>query len=110
MIVEVDFNPSPSDQFFISVGLNDREAISFDNTTKGRRITKQLLRKVDWDRTALEGETISGEWEAIFLENGKFVDKFKIRWIDKGVIDIINLAHWEVVWQVPMSDEIAYKK
>lgn len=43
MTIEIDYNPSPKDSFFISVSLNEKEALSFDYTTKGCRIIKQVL-------------------------------------------------------------------
>gem|GEM_PF-3189652 len=45
MWIEIDYNPSPCDSFFISVSINNKEAISFDYTTKGNRVIKQVLIK-----------------------------------------------------------------
>ena len=47
MKIEVDCgnNTEPGKSFFISVGLNKKEAISFDYTYKGHRVIKQILIK-----------------------------------------------------------------
>ena len=102
MNIEIDYNPSPKTSFFISVGLNDTEAISFDNTTKGHRIIKQVLIE---KRLMAKNQKLSGEWDVIILDDRKFVKKYHVKWVDKDKIDIINDEVWETVWEKPMSNE-----
>lgn len=103
MEIEVDYQPSPSKIFFISVSLNDKEAISFDYTTKGHRIIKQVLVE---EKSFPKGEKISGEWDALILKNKKLVKRYHVRWIDLGKKDWVNDEIWETVWEKPMPDEL----
>jgi len=94
MNIEVDYNPSPSKSFFISVSLNDKEAISFDYTLKRHRVTKQVL--VEKKRFS-ENSKINGEWDVLVLDDGKFVEKYHAKWIDLGKKDWVNDGIWETV-------------
>lgn len=91
MYTDVDYNPTPADTFFISVGLNDKEALSFDYTTKGHRVIKQIL--IERKKAGVQNfdkKEISGGWDVIELKDGKFVHKYHVDWVDKGKIDEIN--------------------
>ncbi len=106
MNIEVDYNPSPSKSFFISISLSDKEAISFDYTSKGHRVIKQVL----IDKKSLpENKKISGEWDALVLDNGKFVKKYHVKWIDLDKKDWVNDEIWETVWEKPISAELRDK-
>lgn len=72
MEIEVDYNPTPSTSFFISVSVNDTEAISFDYTTKAHRIIRQVL--VDKKSFPIN-QMITSEWDTLVLKDGKFVQK-----------------------------------
>ncbi len=107
MYIDVDYNPSPSNTFFISVGLNDKEAISFDYIIKGQRITKQVLTdKKDYIADNQEEINPTAEWDVIELKDGKFLNKRHTKWIDKGEIDEVEGEIWKTEWAKPMSDEV----
>ena len=92
MNIEVDYCPtSKRKHFFISVGLNEKEAISFDYTTKGHRVVKQVLVEQKSQEEAIEqyGE-VTAEWDTIVLKDGKFVQKYHTKWIDRGKLDTVN--------------------
>ncbi len=112
MDMEIDYNPTPSTHYFISIGLDEKEAISFDNTMKGFRVIKQVLVKKDLRKKRKreqvkqkkqKEENISGEWDAIVLTDGKFVKKYHVKWVDKGKFDTVNGETWETVWEKPIS-------
>jgi len=103
MDIEVDYNPTPSTSFFISVSLNNTEAISFDYTTKAHRIIKQVL--VDKKHFPLD-QTITSEWDALVLKDGKFVQKYHVKWIDMDKRDWCNDEIWETVKEQPISEEL----
>ncbi len=104
MDIEVDYNPTPKTNYFISVGLNKKEAISFDNTTKGYRVMKQvLIKNQPLEKSITEHSEIDGEWEVIVLDGGKFIKKYHVKWIDKDKIDIINNEIWETAWVKPLD-------
>jgi hypothetical protein len=69
MNIEVDYNPTPKTSYFMSVGLNKREAISFDNTTKGYRVIKQvLIENSPLEKSIAKYGKIDGEWEVIVFK------------------------------------------
>jgi len=105
MDIEIGINRTPSQNYFISVGLNEKEAISFDNTTKGFRVIKQVL--INKLKTPLDklSDAISGEWYDIILKDGKFVRKNFVLWQDKDKIDIVNDEIWETVWEKPITKD-----
>ncbi|KKR08487.1 MAG: hypothetical protein UT32_C0001G0007 [Parcubacteria group bacterium GW2011_GWC2_39_14] len=105
MDIEIDYNPTPSVNYFVSVGLNDKEAISFDNTTKGFRVIKQVLISKE-PNTQSSKIKISGEWDTIVLKDAKFVKKYHVIWEDKNEQDVVNGETWETVWEKPISKEI----
>lgn len=110
MNIEVDYNPTPATSYFISVGLNEKEAISFDNTTKGYRVIKQVL--VDnkpWEESIKKYGRIDGEWNVIVLEDHKFIKKYHVKWIDRDRIDIINNEIWKTTWVKPLDKKIHEK-
>ena len=110
MYIDVDYNPTPADTFFISVGLSDKEALSFDYTTKGHRIIKQILveRKKDGVQN-LDKNKLSGGWDVIELKDGKFLRRYHVDWVDKGKIDEVNDEVWRTVWSKSISEEIKNK-
>jgi len=101
MEIEIDYNPTPSKTFFISVSLNNKEAISFDYTTKAQRVIKQVL--VDRKRFPNHAQ-IDGEWDALIFKDRKFIKKYHVRWIDLGKKDWCNEEIWEVAWAKPIPD------
>lgn len=110
MDIEVDYNPTPRTHYFISVGLNEKEAISFDNTTKGYRVIKQVLvESKSLEKLIEEHGEITNEWDTIVLKDGKFVRKYHVRWIDRDKLDTVNNETWETVWEKPLDKEIHEK-
>ncbi len=107
MHIEVDYNPTPAKSFFVSVGLNDTEALSFDCTTKGHRVIKQILvKRTDKGVQDLDKKKISGGWDTIEIRDGKFIQKYHVDWIDKGKIDEVNNEVWETVWSKSISEDV----
>lgn len=106
MNIEVDYNPTPSKVFFISVSVNDKEAISFDYTTKAHRIIKQIL--VD-KKPFPANQSISSEWDALVMQDKKLVKKYHVKWVDLGKKDWCNDEIWETVEEKPISKELTYE-
>jgi hypothetical protein len=106
MNIEIDYNPSPSSFFFISIPTSTTEAISFDNTVKGHRVVKQLL--VEKKFFPLD-TLVSSEWDTIVLEDGKFVKKYHVRWIDMGELDWCNDEVWKTVFEQPILEDLSSK-
>ena len=105
MYIEIDYNPTPKNTFFISVEVGKNEAISFDYTSKGHRITKQILVELK----SQKGRKIDGEWDAIIIKNRKFIKKYHVKWIDMGQRDWVNDEIWKIVWAKPMLQKIKNK-
>lgn len=103
MNIEIDYNPTPSKMFFISVSVNDKESISFDCTTKAHRIIKQVL--VDKKHFPVD-RAISSEWDVLVLKNRKFVKKYHNKWIDMGAQDWCNDEIWETVKEQLIPDKL----
>lgn len=106
MDIEIDYNPSPIDRFFISVAISETEALSFDYTQKGHRIIKQVLKKID--ETPSKEETKDkpdAEWDSIVLHDGSFVRKYHVVWYDRDSEDLVNDELWETVWERPIDDK-----
>lgn len=103
MNIEVDYNPTPSTMFFISVSLNENEAISFDYTTKAHRIIKQSF--VEKKPFPVD-QPITAEWDVLVLKDGKFVQKYHIKWFDMDKRDWLNDEIWETTKEQPISDEL----
>lgn len=108
MYIEVDYNPTPSGHFFISAGLNDKNALSFDWTTKGHRVIKQVLIKTRKLEDVSPQNQDSGGWDAIVLKDGKFLKRYHVAWTDKGKIDEVNNEVWETVWEKELPKETAH--
>jgi hypothetical protein len=106
MNIEVDYNPSPSKMFFISVELNKKEAISFDYTIKGHRILKQVL--VEKQKMPKDIK-ITSEWDALVLIDKKLIKKYHVRWVDKDKKDWVNNEIWETRNPRQISEEMADK-
>ncbi|MCX6812323.1 MAG: hypothetical protein NTW79_01720 [Candidatus Berkelbacteria bacterium] len=106
MKIEIDLCPPPKKSYFISVSLNDKEAISFDNTLKGHRIVKQVLVE---NKEFPIGTKPTAEWDTIILDNGKFEKTYHVKWKDMGKKDWVNDEVWEAVWQKPISKELSGK-
>ena len=106
MEIEIDYNPTPSNTYFISVTINKDEAISFDNTSKGHRIIKQkLIEKKDFPI----GGKFSGEWDAIIIKDKKFSKKYHVKWIDLDKKDWVNNEIWETLWEKPILEQLNNK-
>ena len=103
MNIEIDYSPTPSNSYFISVCLNDTEAISFDYSSKGHRVTKQVLT----DHKQMQNDQkITGEWDTLVIKNGKFVKRYHVRWVDMDRKDWVNDEIWDTVAEKPLSTEI----
>ncbi|MDP3661782.1 MAG: hypothetical protein Q8R17_02955 [bacterium] len=89
--------------YFISVPLNDRESISFDNTYKGHRVLKQVLQD---KKEMSHGAKITAEWDTIALNNGKFENVEHIKWLDLDKKDWCNDEIWETVWEKPTDSKL----
>ncbi|NQU78412.1 hypothetical protein HQ545_01455 [Candidatus Woesearchaeota archaeon] len=110
MNIEVDYNPTPRSRFFISVSLNDKEAISFDYTTKGHRIIKQVLVRQDASPTESEKKSKpDAEWDSIVLEDKKFIKKYHVVWYDRDEEDLVNDELWETVWAKSIDEGLKDK-
>src|SRR3989339_102272 len=82
MEIEIDYCPtSEREHYFVFVGLNENEAISFDHTLKGCRV----------------------------INNGKFVKSYNVLWIDYDNLDVINGEIWETVWEKLIDDNLDKK-
>jgi len=100
MKVEIDYNPTPRKGFFISVSLSDKEAISFDYTTKAHRIVKQILVS---KKPFPKNRKPTSEWDTLIFKHKKFVKEYHVKWIDQGKKDWCNDEVWETVWEKPIS-------
>lgn len=111
MKLEVDYCPtSKRKHYFISVSLNKNEAISFDHTTKGRRIVKQrMMKKEPFKKMVKKYGKVNGEWDTIIIKDRKFVKKYHVKWIDCDKIDIINDDVWETIWEEKLKNDIDSK-
>lgn len=110
MNIEIDHNPTPKTHYFISVGISEKEAISFDNTTKGHRIIKQILiESRPLEKSIKEYGKITNEWDTIILKDGKFIRKYHVKWIDGGKLDTVNNETWETVWEKPLDKNLHEK-
>ena len=103
MEIEVDYNPSPKDMFFISVALNDKEAISFDYTTKGHRVIKQSLVE---QKAFPKDAKVDGEWDVLIIKDKNLIKKYHVKWIDLGKKDWVNNEIWETVWEKPILEQL----
>lgn len=103
MNIEIDYNPSPKNMFFISVGINNKEAISFDYTSKGHRVIKQVLIE---KKPFPKNKKPTAEWDAIVINNKKFVKNYHVKWLDMDKKDWVNNEIWETVWSKPISKEV----
>jgi len=111
MNIEVDYCPtSERKNFFISVGLNEKEAISFDYTTKGHRVVKQVLveQKTQDEAVKQYGE-VTAEWNTIVLKDGKFVQKYHTKWIDRDKFDTVNGDTWQTIWEKLINENTTEK-
>ena len=96
MHIEIDYCPtSKRKHYFISVSLNEKEAISFDHTIKGHRVVKQVLIKTV---THEKNEVITAEWDTLIIKDQKFIEKYHVKWVDHGKLDIVNGEVWKTVW------------
>lgn len=111
MNIEVDYCPtSKRKHYFISIGLNEKEAISFDHTLKGRRVIKQILVENTSQEEAVKNYgKITAEWDTIVLKDGKFTKKYHSEWIDRDKFDTVNGKTWKTVWKKTMSGEVDEK-
>lgn len=106
MEIEVDYNPSPAKFFFISASINNKESISFDYTSKGQRVIKQILiGKKEFPKD----KKPTSEWETLILKDRKFVRKHHVKWIDLNKKDWVNNEIWETIWEKPISVKLKNK-
>ena len=105
MELEIDYTPTPAKFFFISVSLSDKESISFDYTSKGQRIIKQILVK----NKPFPNKKPTSEWDTLVLKGRKFVKIYHVKWIDLDKRDWVNNEIWETVWEKPMSRSLRDK-
>ncbi|MFC1682129.1 HEAT repeat domain-containing protein [Nanoarchaeota archaeon] len=106
MDIEVNYNPSKDNRkvYFISIGLSETEAISFDNTLKGHRVVKQvLIKKIPYSEEIKKYKKIDGKLDTLVLKDGKFVKRYQARWIDKDKIDVVNGEVWKTIWEKPID-------
>lgn len=104
--IEIDYNPtSKREVFFISVGLNKKEAISFDYTTKAHDIKKQVL---IMKKKMPPNIKLDSEWDTIVIGKTK-CKRYHVRWIDFGKFDWCNDEVWEIAWSKPMTKELKNK-
>lgn len=104
MEIEIDYNPTPSNSFFVSVGLNKRDAISFDYTTKGHRIMKQVL--VDHKPFPID-QRLDGEWNVLVFANYELLKTYHVKWIDMDQRDWVNDEIWEITAEAPITADSA---
>ena len=111
MNIEVDYCPtSKRAHYFISVSLNEKEAMSFDHTIKGHRVIKQVLIKKESHKKAVEKHgKVTAEWDTIVLKDKKFVQKYHVKWIDRDKLNTVNGETWETVWEKPISKKVDEK-
>lgn len=107
MKIDIDIckgiDDSDPDSFFVSVAINDKEAISFDNTFKGDRVIKQLL---VGHQPFSQDKPVTAEWDTIQIDNKKFIRVEHIRWVDLDKRDWCNDEIWETVWEKPISGKL----
>ncbi len=106
MDVEIDYNPSPKKSFFISVGITAKEAISFDYTSKGHRVIKQVLVE---KKSFPKNKRPTSEWDTLVIEGGKFKKRYHVKWIDMNNKDWVNNKIWETIWRKQISKSLAKK-
>jgi hypothetical protein len=109
MIIEIDPNPSKSknkNNYFISVKLNKKTWLSFDNTTKGHRIMIQVLKEI---KPQPRNKKIDGKWEVLIIKNRKLIGKYKAKWIDMDKLDWVNDEIWETVAVKKITKKLSEK-
>ncbi|MDP3244513.1 MAG: hypothetical protein Q8M83_02520 [bacterium] len=104
MNIEIDYNPSPKDSFFISIGISDNEAISFDYTTKGHRVIKQVLVE---KKPFPKNKKPTSQWDALVISNRKFIKKYHVKWINMDKKDWVNNEIWKTIWAKPILPKLA---
>src|SRR3989339_293585 len=112
MEIEIDYCPtSEREHYFVFVGLNENEAISFDHTLKGCRIIKQILIKDKLKKKIVnKNKLITGRWKTLVINNGKFVKSYNVLWIDYDNLDVINGEIWETDWEKFSNEIIKFEK
>ncbi len=103
MKIEIDYNPTPKNSFFISIPINEKEDVCFDNTSKRVGIIKQIVIE---EKSIPANTKIDEQWETIVLEDRKFIEKFTVNWIDKGEIDWCNGKVFKCVWEKHLSNKL----
>ncbi|MBU7029641.1 MAG: hypothetical protein HXS48_22095 [Theionarchaea archaeon] len=79
MKIEIDYNLSGSDNFWVSVPLNEEEVISFAHAKTGSRIMNQVLIE---KKPIPAAANIDGEWDVLVFDDGKFTENQHVRWIN----------------------------
>lgn len=95
-----------TDEFFISVPLDERDLLSFDWTTKGHRVILQRLERMG---VAVVGEKPASEWDTLHIKNGEFIGKEHVVWYGMGQEDWINGDVYAAIHEWPL-DEITAKE
>ncbi len=106
MNLEIDYNPTPSEMFFISVAITPKIAISFDYTSKGHRVIKQVLVE---HKSFPENKKPTAEWDTLVINDGKFIKKYHVKWLDMDDKDWVNNEIWQTVLRQPMDKDAAEK-
>jgi len=89
--------------YFISIPLSDKEAISFDNSYKGSRIIRQILVE---KKEMPPIQQVTSEWDTILIENGKFAGSEHVRWVDLDKKDWCNNEIWETISETPIPNQL----
>lgn len=109
MIIELDYNPSKSkskNHFFVSVKISKKVWISFDNTIKGHRIMKQVIKEI---KPQPKNKKTDGKWQVLIIKNRKLIRKYKAKWIDMDKLDWVNNEIWETTLVKPITQKLADK-
>jgi len=106
MNLEIDYNPTPSNAFFISVEITPKLAISFDYTLKGHRVIKQVLIE---HKPFPKDKKPTAEWDALVINDAKFIKKYHVKWLDLDAKDWVNNDIWQTVLHQPIAKDAADK-
>lgn len=106
MLIDLDYNPTPSSLFFISISLNPKEAVSFDCTSKGHRVIKQVL--VEKKKFPVN-KPVTSQWTTLVIKDGKFIKKYQVKWLDMNDQDWCNNEIWQTIARQPISQASANK-
>lgn len=100
--IEVDYNPSPADMFYISAYIRPEEAMCFACTTE-QKIVKQVLRE---KKEFPKDSSPSAEWDVIIVKERKYAGTYHVRYITLGNKVWCNDEIWENVWTKPLPTNL----